>query len=171
MATHEELEARFDALRAKMFAILDVDDAGKIIEIAEELKAEATELEKDAREWGAKMEAQAKSARGRFEVVLLPDQRERIFKATGVRMETVLIEDQSGRLNAAMPGTRRLQIEKIALEQARQKALYAEAEENARTAALTDLAVLEEQGGQMAELVAMVMEDPQFRKALYLDKK
>jgi hypothetical protein len=171
MATLEELDARFDALRAKMFAVLDMDDAAKIMEVAEELKLEATDLEKDAREWGAKMEAQAKSAKGRFEVVLTPEQRERIRKETGVDMATVLIEDQSGRINAAMPGTRRITIEKIALEQARAKVAYAKAEEEARAAALESIGVLMDQGGQMAELVQMVLEDPQFRKALYLDKK
>jgi hypothetical protein len=171
VSTLEEIERRADELRAKMFAILDMDDAQKIMEVAEELKLEATSLEKDAREWGESMEKQAKSARGRFEVVLTDDQQQRIRAATGVHMTSVFIDDASGRLNEAMPGTRRLAIEKIALEQARRQVAYKAAEQAARAEALQNLAVLEEQGGQMAELIAMLKEDPEFRKSLYLDAK
>ena len=171
MATLKEIEERADRLRQKMLAVLEMTDAQQIMDTAEALKVEATELEKDGREWAAKIEAQQKSARGRFEVVLTEQQQQRIRQVTGVHMRTVIIEDSSGRLNSAMPGTQRLAIEKIALEQARAMKARQAAEANAREAALQNIAELESQGGDMAELVAMIKEEPDFRRILCLDKK
>jgi len=171
MATLKEIEERVEKLRGKLLAVLQMTDAQEIMDEAERLKIEAADLEKDGKEWAAKMEGQARSPKGKFEVVLTEEQQQRIRQATGVHMRSVYIEDTSGRLNAAMPGTSRLQVEKIALEQARQQKVRDEAERSARAQAEENLAVLEAQGGQMAELLEIVKEDPEFRRVLFLDKK
>jgi hypothetical protein len=122
MSTLKEIEQR----QQRMYKLIDKmnaqEDMTAMLEVVKELEIEAAGLETAVLDFQAKMEKQtAKTQKGAFEVVLTPEQRQRILKETGVDMRTVWIQDQGGSRNAAMPATLPPVIEAEALKQARER--------------------------------------------------
>src|SRR5262245_1338455 len=106
MSTLKEIEER----QKRMYQLIDQmvaeEDLTRMLQIVQRLESEAKLLEAAGLAFQAKMDKQFPKPRpSGFEVVLTPEQRSRILKATGVNMDTVLVPDNSGALNKGMPQT------------------------------------------------------------------
>jgi hypothetical protein len=166
----KSLLAAQERLAAMAMRIGDETDPEEILRLGEEMRQEAQIVEAQAKAWEAELQAQSKSARGTFEVVLRPDQIARIHEQTGERMETVLIDDVSGSLNAAMVITHPDTVEAYALQVAKDRAARKPAEEAARVAVENALAELDGQGEAMAEQVRNLRNDPTFQRIMKFGK-
>jgi hypothetical protein len=171
MPSLKDIEERQERLQAKAMSLINETDGQRIMELAEEMRREALELEDVALAFEAEMAAGSRQARGAFEVVLTPAQRQRVKTETGVTMESVLIDDPSGALNAAMVETRPELIEIEALRQARERAQTEPAKAAARELAENLLADIEAQGEAFAEQVRELRQDPKFQQIMDFDKK
>jgi len=172
MSSLKEIEER----QKRMYKLIDQmtaeEDLNRMLQTVQLLEQEAKELEAAAMAFQDKMTKQyPKPPKGAFEVVLTGDQRQRILKATGVAMTTVLVDDKSGSMNSAMPSTQPAVIEAIALRQANEKKVREEAEIAARAALERQLRELEEVNELVAEQVAIKKRDPVFRQQMGLDPK
>lgn len=170
MSSLKEIEER----QQRMYRLIDQmvveEDMTKMLQIVQVLEQEAKDLQAAGEAFQAKMDKQyGKPRRPGFEVVLTPEQRARIMKATGVAMTTVFIQDQSGALNASMPQTDPDRIERIAMQQAGEKKLFEEAAVKARNEVERLLRELEAQGPLVAEQVQLLRNDPKFREQMMLD--
>jgi hypothetical protein len=160
----------------RMFKLIDQmtaeEDMTKMLQIVQQLEQEAKELETTALAFQAKMEKQyGKPRRPMFEVVLTPEQRQRILKETGVNMTTVWIEDAGGGLNAAMPTTEPGHIEAEALRQARMMKATEPAKAQARKQIADALAEIEAAGPLHADVANQVRNAPWFKDITNFDKK
>jgi hypothetical protein len=172
MSTLKEIEQR----QQRMYQLIDQmnaqEDMTAMLEVVKQLEIEAQGLETAVLDFQAKMEKQtAKTRKGAFEVVLTPEQRQRIHKETGVDMRTVWIEDQGGARNAAMPQTLPPAIEAEALKQAREKQALEPAKAAAKKQVDDALDEVANQSPMHAELVAKVKADPRFQAAIDVNKK
>ena len=101
-------------------------DVPRLTALAELLQGEAGELEAMA---AAYVETSAtKPRRGFTEVVLTDGQRKRIEEKTGVRLESVFINDDAGIMAKVMPHTKTQAIERIAMREAERRAAAVEAQ-------------------------------------------
>ncbi|MDX9720760.1 MAG: hypothetical protein RBU37_08425 [Myxococcota bacterium] len=82
----------------------------------------------------------------RIEVVLTPEQRQRVFDETGIEMGSVLLDDPTGERGHYMPSTEPQIIEAQAIKQALGFKQMVEAEEASRQALEAACADLEENG-------------------------
>jgi|SoiMethySBSTD1v2_1073268.scaffolds.fasta_scaffold226412_4 hypothetical protein len=172
MSTLKEIEQR----QQRMYKLIDEmnaqEDMTAMLEVVKKLEVEAQGLETALTDFEAKMEKQTpKIQRGAFEVVLTPEQRQRILKETGVDMRTVWIKDQGGARNAAMPATLPPVIEAEALKQAREQKALEPARQAAKRQVDQALDEISNQSPMHAEAVAKVKADPRFQKAIDVNKK
>ncbi len=172
MSTLKEIEQR----QERMYKLIDQmnaqEDMNAMLQIVQQLEQEAKELESAALAFQAKMEKQyGKSRRGSIEVVLTPEQRQKVKRETGIDMTSVIIDDQSGVLNTAMPITLPPAIEAEALRQAHAMKAEKPAKEAAKKQVEEALAEIEALSPMHAELVAKVKADPRFQDAINVDKK
>jgi hypothetical protein len=172
MSTLKEIEQR----QERMYKLIDKmnaqEDMTAMLEVVKELEEEARGLENAVLGFQAKMEKETpKTRKGAFEVVLTPEQRQRILKETGVDMRTVWIQDQAGVRNAAMPLTQPEIIEAEALKQAREQKALEPAKQAAKRQVDEALAEIEALSPTHAELVARVKADPRFQDAIDVNKK
>ncbi len=167
----KDIQQRQDKLRAMAERISRETNGERIMQLAEEMRVEAAELERVALAFQAKMDKESSRARSTFEVVLTPDQRQRIRAKTGVTMESILIDDATGVLNASMVSTKPQVIEAYALREAERRKLEGPAKEAAKRDVDEHLAALEAQSDQMAEKVRELRADPKFQEIMNFDKK
>lgn len=170
MPSQKEVMEGFARLQEMALSILNEEDPQRIMEIGEQIRAEAEAFEALAMAFEAEMAKTAKTPGARFEVVLTDAQRQRVKSETGVTMDTVFINDPSGVLNAAMVTTHPHVIEMEALRQAREKKDVEPAKEEARRVCEESLDILESQGEAFAEQVRILREDPRFQEIMNFDK-
>jgi DNA polymerase III alpha subunit len=172
MSSLKEIEERQQRMYQLIDKMVAEEDMTIMLQTVQLIEAEARALEAAAMAFQAKMTKESgKPATGGFEVVLTPEQRARILKATGVNMETVFVEDLTGSLNVTMPQTHPAQIEAIALKQAWTKAYDKMAADAGRAQVERQLMELEAQNELVAAEVAKLRQDPRFREAIGLDPK
>jgi ribosomal protein L18E len=172
MSSLKEIEERQQRMYKLIDQMTSQEDMTLMLQVVQQLEKEANELQAAALSFQEKMEKMyGKSQTGAFEVVLTAEQRQRVLKETGVDMASVWIEDLGGARNAAMPMTRRDEIEAEALRQARALKEEQPAREAAQREIEEAMAEIEAAGPLHAELLAQVKQDPRFRDALDVNKK
>ncbi len=103
----------------------------------------------------------------KIEVLLTPEQRQRVFEASGVDIPSVKLVDPTGALNAAMPSTPPPFIEAQAIKQAEAFKEMVAAQEAAAAAVAEALAELEANASpEMLEEIAKLKADPNFLAGL-----
>jgi hypothetical protein len=145
--TLDQLLTKQREMSDKATALASEKDVEKIQRITAELEAEGHELEALARAFEKQELAKAgPPPKGKLEVVLTKDQRERVKKQTGVDMPSVVVADEAGVLSKAMPHTSPRDIEQLAMNEARKLASLRDADGKMRAA--VDAAIREiEQAG------------------------
>ena len=177
--TKEAVEAKQQKLKDLAFKILALaqspgDHGDEIMKMGEQARKEGQELEAMALVWQQQVleEAEAPRAKKYITVELTDGQRNRIMDQTGVRMETVQIEDTAGAWTKAMPSEVPPDIEAIALEQARRKKATQEGEEAAKEEATKGIDALRAQNNpDMDKLVDKALKDPNFLLGLLHEKE
>jgi hypothetical protein len=169
----DELMAKQRAISDKAQALVHEKDVDKIQSITAELEREGRELEQLARDFERQELAKAKPApKGQLEVVLLPDQRERIKRQTGVDLPSVFIADEAGVLSKAMPYTTPRDIEQIALAEARRLAANQNADVQMRTELARAVDEIEKSGyGEVLTELERLRADPNWMGGLLYKKK
>jgi hypothetical protein len=172
MSSLKEIEER----QMRMYQLIDKmvaeEDLTTMLQIVQQLEQEAKELEAAAVAFQDKMnKTYPPKPKGAFEVVLTPDQRQRVLKATGVNMGSVFIQDITGAINVTMPTTAPEVIEEEAMKQARARKIEEEAWARGDAQVADSLAAIEVQSELHAAEVAKLKQDPRFRAALGLDRK
>lgn len=173
MSSLKDIEERRD----RMFKLVDAmhaqEDMTAMLQIVAQLEQEAKDLDKSIRTFQEKMEKEwGKMRRPAFEVVLTPEQRQRITRETGIQMQTVWIDDVGGGLNAAMPTTHPEQVEAEALRQARALKAAEPAKAAARKQIADGLAAIEAAGPLQADVANQVRNSAWFAELQgYFDKK
>jgi hypothetical protein len=172
-------ELTMDDLLRKQQAMLDLmmqlpteRDTERITAIAQQLERDAKDLEQLAREFERQELAKAgPPPKGSMEVVLTEAQRKRVLEATGYKMQTLLVRDESGVLSQAMPHTDPRRIEQMAIAEAmRLKALQG-GDEETRKQLRALIADIEAQGtGATKDLLDELRKDPNFLGGLLRDK-
>ena len=131
----DELLQQQRAMSDKAQSLAAEKDVEKIQRITAELEQEGRELEELARAFERQELAKAgPPPKGKLEVVLTPDQRQRVKKLTGVDMPSVVIADEAGVLSKAMPYTKPRDIEQLAINEALKQASLQSADGKMRAA-------------------------------------
>lgn len=177
--TKEAVEVKQEKLKDLAMKILALaqspgDHGDEIVKMAEQAQKEGQELEAMALVWQQQVLEEAESPRPKkcITVELTDGQRKRIMDETGVRMETVQIEDTSGVWTKAMPSEVPPDIEAIALKQARRKKAVQEGEETAKEEATQGIDALRAQNNpDMDKLVDKALQDPNFLDGMMSDKE
>jgi hypothetical protein len=169
----DELMAKQRAISEKAQSLVLEKDVEKIQAVTAELERDGRELDQLARDFEKQELAKAgPPPRGKLEVVLLPDQRERIKMATGVDMKSVFIADEAGVLSKAMPHTSPRDIEQIALAEARRLSATKNADTVMRAELERALDEIEKSGyGEVQTEVARLKADPNWMGGLLYKKK
>ena len=160
--TMDELMARQRAMVDKARALVEEKDVDKIQAVTQELERDGRELEALAKAFERQELAKAgPPPKGALEVVLTPEQRERVHKLTGVDLPSVVISDEMGVLSQAMPTTDPRDIERYAIQEARRRATMRGADAEMRAALHRAIADIEEQGmGEVREQLEKLKADP-----------
>jgi len=160
--TMKDLTQKQRAMVQKAESLLTEKDVDRIQAVTGELERDGKELEQLALDFERQELAKAgPPPRGALEVMLTPDQRQRVHKLTGVELQSVLIADEMGVLSKAMPTTDPRDIELLAIQEARR--LKAMRDADGKMRADVDRAILdiEEQGtAETRELLATLKADP-----------
>lgn len=160
-------DPKYDALMKKKDEMLKMADrlvAEQDVEkqqlLAEQMAAMGRELE----QMGAELSRAAKETqRAVVEVVLTPEQRKRIEKKHGVVLESVLLPDDAGAMNQAMPTQTPDMIEMFAMQEAERRKHAAEAERRVKEEYERSLAALESvDNAEMQEQLQRLKNDPKF---------
>jgi hypothetical protein len=108
----DQVMAERDALQLMVDQLEKAEDYEQMEQMLGLIQAQAAQLEGVAAEYGADMQAQAAaydatgvSVRGKTEVLLTPEQRERVKEQTGVDMPSVILSDPVGAVAISMPET------------------------------------------------------------------
>ena len=160
--TMAELLAKQRAMSEKAAALPNEKDVEKIQRITAELAEEGRALEEMAKAFERQELAKAgPPPKGKLEVVLTNDQRERVKKATGVDMKSVIVADEGGVLSKAMPHTRPRDIEELAMNEARKQASMRDADSKMRAALENAIAEIEQVGfGEVLQELERLKADP-----------
>jgi hypothetical protein len=160
--TMNDLMQRQRAMVQKAESLLTEKDVDRIQRLTGELERDGKELEQLALDFEKQELAKAgPPPRGSIEVMLTPDQRQRVYKLTGVELQSVHIADEMGVLSKAMPATDPRDIELLAIQEARK--LKAMRDADGKMRADVDRAILdiEEQGtAETRQLLAKLKSDP-----------
>jgi hypothetical protein len=148
-------------------------DVEKIQRITAELEQEGRELEQLAKEFERQELAKAgPPPKGKLEVVLTKDQRERVKTLTGVDMASVFIADEAGVLSQAMPHTSLRAIELIAINEARKLASLRDADGKMRAALDDAIREIEAAGyGEVLTELERLKADPNWMGGILHKKK
>jgi len=150
------------------------EDVDVKMQLAKIMNEEADKLEAMAHEFEAEMAKEYPPGRtGGFEVVLTPDQSQRIRDATGIKMTTFWIDDPGGSINAQMLFTHKDVIEAKALMWAYEMLVRAKMFGEAAEAAEQELAAIEDGDvtQEMLDLIEQLKADPKFLNGLLLKKQ
>jgi hypothetical protein len=174
MSTLKEIEERQNRMYKLIDQMYAEDDMTKMLQVVQLLENEARELEKVVTAFQEKADreyAKMNKKAPTIEVVLTPEQRQRVLKETGVTMTSVLIQDEVGARNAAMPNTPRAVIEAEALRQARAMKSNEAALKEAEAKIASCIEEIEAGGPLYVEAVAKMKQDPRVMAILDVRKK
>ncbi len=171
--TMDELLKKQLAIAEKAQALANERDVDKIQRITAELEEEGRALETLALAFEKQELAKAgPPPRGKLEVVLTPPQRERVKKLTGVDMHSVVVADEAGVLAKAMPHTSPIDIEKLAIAEARKQASLKNADGQMRAAVESAIAEIEQTGyGEVLQELERLKADPNWLGGILHKKK
>jgi len=161
MPSMKDIDERRKRLLSMLEQLQKEEDMTTFLQTCQQMEAVGAELASMVLAFEAEMKQKVTAARGFVEVMLTPDQRARIHKATGINMTTVLIKDPGGEVNLGMPLARPEDIEREAMKQATAKKGEVEAREKARVELEQNLHELETQNQLMAEKVARIRQQPE----------
>ncbi len=143
----DELMQKQREMVAKAERLATEKDIDAIQGLTKELERDGQELEVLAKAFEKQELAKAgPPPRGSLEVMLTPDQRQRVLALTGVELQSVVVNDEMGVLSKAMPTTDPRDIELLAIAQARRRKVDRDADGKMRSAVDQALTDLEEQG-------------------------
>jgi hypothetical protein len=137
MASLEDVERKQKAIQPLLEQIAHEEDANRVQELAKQIAAMAEELAQMTKGL-EKAYAQPKGGSGQTRVVLTEGQRERVAEATGVPLETLVLDD-AGKWDPQMPKMSPATIERLAMSSVAARKL----EEEKRKAAKDILEQLE----------------------------
>ena len=171
--TMAELLAKQRAMSDKAAALPYEKDVDKIQRITEELAQEGRALEELAKAFERQELAKAgPPPKGKLEVVLTNEQRERVKKLTGVDMKSVIVADEAGVLSKAMPHTSPRDIEQLAIAEARKQASMRDADGKMRAALESAIAEIEQSGyGEVLAELERLKADPNWLGGILHKKK
>jgi hypothetical protein len=169
----EELLQKQRAMSDKAQSLAAEKDVEKIQRITAELEQEGRELEELALAFERQELAKAgPPPKGKLEVVLTPDQRQRVQKLTGVDMTSVVIADEAGVLSKAMPYTKPRDIEQLAINEALKQASMKNADSKMRAALDDAIREIEMSGyGEVLAELEKLKADPNWLGGLLHKKK
>ncbi len=171
----EDLLRKQEAMTKLGSQLPNEKDADRVQEILAQLAAMGRELETMAAQYEAQCHAKmgrTTAPRGYTEVMLTAAQRTHVREATGIDLETILLEDPSGALGKNMPRTPPSLIEALALEEGRRRAHAAEVEAELRQRLAAAVQAIESQGGpELQEKLAELKRDPKFLGGLLQEKR
>jgi len=169
----DELLAKQRAMSDKAQALAAEKDVEKIQRITAELEQDGRDLEALAKAFEKQELAKAgPPPTGKLEVVLTKDQRERVKKATGVDMASVIIADEAGVLSKAMPYTSLRDIEQLAIAEARKQASLRDADGKMRAALDDAIREIEASGyGEVLTELERLKADPNWLGGILHKKK
>ncbi len=169
----DELLAKQRAMSDKAQSLAAEKDVEKIQRITAELEQEGRELEELARAFERQELAKAgPPPKGKLEVVLTPDQRQRVKKLTGVDMPSVVIADEAGVLSKAMPYTQPRDIEQLAINEALKQASLQSADGKMRAALDDAIREIEMSGyGEVLAELERLKADPNWLGGILHKKK
>jgi hypothetical protein len=158
----DELLQKQRTMGEKAARLVNEKDVDTIQRITAELEEEGRALEELARAFEKQELAKAgPPPRGKLEVVLTKDQRERVKKLTGVEMKSVIVADEAGVLSKAMPYTSQRDIEQLAINEARKQAVLKDADVKMRTALEDAIREIEASGyGEVLAELERLKADP-----------
>jgi hypothetical protein len=168
-----ELLAKQKLMSEKASGLAAEKDLEKIQRITAELEQEGRELEQLAKEFEKQELAKAgPPPKGKLEVVLTKEQRERVKKLTGVDMNSVIVRDEAGVLSKAMPHTTLRDIEQLAINEARKLASLRDADGKMRAALDDALREIEASGyGEVLAELERLKADPNWLGGILHNKK
>ena len=171
--TMAELLAKQRSMSEKAAALANERDVEKIQRVTDELAVEGRELEELARAFEKQELARAgPPPKGKLEVVLTKDQRERVKKLTGVDMKSVVVADTAGVLSKAMPHTSQRDIEQLAIAEARKLASMEDADGKMRSAVDAAIREIEQAGyGEVQAELERLKADPNWLGGILHKKK
>lgn len=169
----EQLLRKQREMSTKASSLAAEKDVEKLQRLTAELEQEGRELEELALAFQKQELAKAgPPPKGKLEVVLTKEQRERVKKQTGVDMPTVLIADEAGVLSKAMPHTSPRDIEQIAMNEARKQAALRDSDGKMRAAVDDALRQIEQAGTPaVQEELERLKADPNWLGGLLQKKK
>src|SRR5215831_653827 len=103
MPTIKDIEERQKQLMALHDELQREEDMTRYLQIVQRMENAARELEAMAVALDSELTRRQKRSKGQIEVVLTPEQRAKVQRETGVSLNTVLIDDPGGHMNALMP--------------------------------------------------------------------
>ena len=158
----DELMQKQREMVAKAERLATEKDIDAIQGLTKELERDGQELEVLAKAFEKQELAKAgPPPRGSLEVMLTPDQRQRVLALTGVELQSVVVNDEMGVLSKAMPTTDPRDIELLAIAQARRRKADRDADGKMRSAVDQALSDLEQQGtAEIREELERLRADP-----------
>jgi hypothetical protein len=169
----DELLQKQRSMSDKATALANERDVDKIQRITAELEEDGRALETLALAFEKQELAKAgPPPQGKLEVVLTPPQRERVKKLTGVDMRSVIVADEAGVLAKAMPNTSPLDIENLAIAEARKQASLKNADGQMRAAVEQAIVEIEQTGyGEVLQELERLKADPNWLGGILHKKK
>jgi len=169
----DDLMRKQEAMLKLMMQLPQERDTEKITAISQQLERDAKELEQLARDFEKQELAKAgPPPRGSLEVVLTPAQRKRVLDATGYKMETLTVRDESGVLSQSMPFTDPRRIELMAIAEARRLKMLGEGDAQMQQQVKDLIADIEAQGtGATKDMLDDLKRDPNWLGGLLQKKK
>lgn len=163
----EDLQAKQHQLMALAQEMMNEPNGSKIAEMAPACQKLGQELEQLAKDFEAQQTAKygVRSA-GTTEIALTRDQKDRIKKATGLSLETVVLRDEGGIFARGMPSTNPQMIEAYAIKHAVELKLEQDSHEKSRVDLENTLSYLESLSPAHADEVRKLRADPQFAAIL-----
>jgi hypothetical protein len=160
--TLDDLMRKQETIARRASEMYKEKDTERLQRLVNELTVETRELEKLAKDFERQELAKAgPPPRGSIEIVLTDEQRARVEKLTGVRLDTISLRDESGVLNQAMPYTDPQRIELLAIAEARRRKEAQSSNTVAREQVNKAIEDIEQQGtGQVRDMLNELRADP-----------
>jgi hypothetical protein len=165
----EDLLVRQRAMLQKAAKLVNEADTETISSVTRELEAEGRELAQLAKDFERQELAKAgPPPRGSLEVMLTRQQRQHVQNLTGIELESVTINDETGVISKAMPSTLPGDILILAIEEARRRKAIKDADGKMKAAVDRAIKDIEEQAlPETRELLEKCKQDPNWLGGLY----
>ena len=166
MASLEEIEKKQKDIQPLLKKIQEEKDPKEILRLADEIKERTQGLEKMAKKLEADILANTgHNPSGETRIILTKDQKERVTKATGVGLESIVIRGDADFWGKKMPDTQKRVIEQLAIKQASEQALERETRK-AVEKILKELKKIPDPVPELQDLIAQIEADPTLKKGL-----